>query len=232
MICWGTPGKRFDQLLERKTPWGIERLPTVDLSTWDWYTLRLHYFRALGDVNLRLGLVNEAEHEACEALEAFGERPVILKRLALVSIVKGRIEAAKIYLNALSRFARHRAYAQDALSRLLDDPLWSSDSEVQHIRSVMPEGVPGMLSLHVEDRLHELLRTNRRNRMAFEYLMAYYLLNLRLDDLVRELGRLTDFDYDGLPRHYEEAILIHESLSREKVELGGKAISLQTRKTY
>ena len=231
MVCWGLGSKRFDQVLERKAPWGVERLQTVDLSSWDWYTLRLQYFAALGDVNLRLGLANEAEHEACEALEAFGEHPVILKRLAQVSIAKGRTEAARVYLNALSRYVHHRAYAQEALKRLLDDPRWSS-AETEHIRSVMLEGVPGMLSRYVEDRFGELLRRNRRNRMAFEYLMAYYLLNLRLDDFVRELDRLGDFDYDRIPRHYGEAILIHESLAHEKVELGGREISLRTRMAY
>ncbi|NLX97412.1 MAG: hypothetical protein GXY83_14680 [Rhodopirellula sp.] len=45
--------------------------------------------------------------------------------------------------------------------------------------------------------------------MAFEYLMAHYLLTRQLDKLVANLQRLDDFGYPSMPRHYEEALIMH-----------------------
>jgi hypothetical protein len=45
--------------------------------------------------------------------------------------------------------------------------------------------------------------------MAFEYLMALYMLNKNLGKLVQNLEHLQDFDYRELPTHYEEAALIY-----------------------
>jgi len=42
---------------------------------------------------------------------------------------------------------------------------------------------------------------------------------------VLNLDRLDDFDYSGFPRHYQEAILIYESLTGRKVDLKGRKLS-------
>jgi hypothetical protein len=45
--------------------------------------------------------------------------------------------------------------------------------------------------------------------MAFEYLMAWHLMNKRLDKFVKNLGRLGEFGYTALPPLYQEAMLIY-----------------------
>ncbi len=45
--------------------------------------------------------------------------------------------------------------------------------------------------------------------MAFEYLMAYYLLSRRPDMVARNLYRLDDFGYTKIPVLYEEALEIY-----------------------
>ena len=64
--------------------------------------------------------------------------------------------------------------------------------------------------------------------MAFEYLMAWYLLTGQLDKFIENLDRLDDFDYSEIPRHYEEAILIYEVLTDSKVDLKGRQICNKT----
>jgi len=56
--------------------------------------------------------------------------------------------------------------------------------------------------------LIELLKENKNNKMAFEYLMAYYLLEFRLEDLLEYLGKFKELGYGKYPRHIEEAILV------------------------
>ena len=89
-----------------------------------------------------------------------------------------------------------------------------------------------ILSDSVEYRLDELLKRNKRNRMAFENKMMFYLLNLQLEKSVRELDHLEDFGYPNIPRHYQEAILIYESISGRTIDLHGRQISPQTRRAY
>ncbi|MBL7044948.1 MAG: hypothetical protein ISR77_40350, partial [Pirellulaceae bacterium] len=76
--------------------------------------------------------------------------------------------------------------------------------------------------------LDNLLKANNRNKMAFEYLMAFYLLAKRPDKIVENLRRLDDFGCHEIPRHYEEAILIHTDVTGQEVPLGERRITPQT----
>ncbi len=50
-----------------------------------------------------------------------------------------------------------------------------------------------------EQLLLALLEQNKNNRMAFEYLMAHYLLTVQPEKLAAQMGRLKDFDYAEVP---------------------------------
>jgi hypothetical protein len=47
--------------------------------------------------------------------------------------------------------------------------------------------------------------------MAFDFLMAHYLCVARPDRVVENLRYLSRFGYRGIPRHFQEAILVHAS---------------------
>jgi hypothetical protein len=68
--------------------------------------------------------------------------------------------------------------------------------------------------------------------MAYEYRMAFYLVNLQIENLVRHLDILPRFDYPDTPRHYQEAVIIYESITGQKVDLHGREISAQARQAY
>ncbi|NIA21366.1 MAG: hypothetical protein GWP05_05225 [Anaerolineaceae bacterium] len=184
----------------------------------------------LGRPYFEMGRVNEAERIACETIESGGERPMPIRLLADINIVKKRPEAARIYLRKLRKYRKYRAQADGLLARLDEDPLLSSDPEVRRIRSVIFKRdftIGGRKPL-VADRWKVLLRANRLNRQAFEYLMAHYLLSRQVMDFVANLHRLDDFDYDGIPRHYEEAILVYHVMSKKRLDLGGRKIRPET----
>jgi len=69
--------------------------------------------------------------------------------------------------------------------------------------------------------LLQLLEKNKQNRMAFEYLMAWYLLNKHLAKLALNIERLKDFGYPRLPTHYEEASLIYVYGTGKPLNLSG-----------
>ncbi len=57
------------------------------------------------DTLIDLGLMNLAEKNLAECVETFGEHPMLLQRLALVNLVKGKVEAARIYLERVAKDA-------------------------------------------------------------------------------------------------------------------------------
>ena len=70
-------------------------------------------------------------------------------------------------------------WAEACLARLEQDPELSDDEEIGRLRSVMLRQDAIETTRDDEHMLRALLEQNKNNRMAFEYLMAYYLLNAR-----------------------------------------------------
>jgi len=171
------------------------------------------------DVFIDLGVVNMAENALTECLEGLGSRPMVLQRLALVNMVKGNPGSAKIYLGALSKTLFHADWAKRYLERLRTDPTLSSDAYIQHLRFIRLDRDCPIYSLLKEKTLSWLLEKNPHNRMAFEYLMAWYLLNRYLGRFIERIEFLPDLGYSELPTHYEEAALIYAFKSRKPVPL-------------
>ena len=232
LLAWGTRSRRQAAIRERFVPAEAAGAPMGNLTTEEWFFKRQSCFNTIGDLPLQLGLVNESEHEAYEALEVFGEHPTILARLAISLLAKDQPEAARRHLEALRTYVHYGDFARKMLQALELDPSLSSDPYLKYLRSVRLDNEATLTGIYLEDRFESLLRRNERNRMAFEYRMAFLLLNLLLEDFVEHLNGLNAFDYAGIPRHYEEAILIHEGLSGERVNLHGRQISPQTRHAY
>jgi hypothetical protein len=89
------------------------------------------------------------------------------------------------------------------------DPKLAEDGELARLRSLrvttdQPGGSPSALLLQ------QLLQANPRNRMAFEYLMAHYLLSMKPENIVPHLDRLAAFNILELPRHLQEALLAYQ----------------------
>jgi hypothetical protein len=181
--------------------------------------------RQCSEVFFQLGRINESEHMAYEALEIFGDRPRILKRLIYINAIRGRPEAARRFLAVLERSLLHGRWARRCRRQLDADPTLSGVPGVasRRERMVVRDSISDVENL--ESMLQGLLERNPRNRMAFEYLMAHYLLTRQLDKLASNLHRFDDFGAPRLPRHCEEAMVLYlvKTGSRE-VGLGQRAI--------
>ncbi|MGQ9732919.1 MAG: DUF6057 family protein [Candidatus Zipacnadales bacterium] len=100
--------------------------------------LRTELWFQLGDLDLCMGLVNEAEHEAHEALASHGPHPDILYALARCNIVKRQPQPAYVFLNALNLHPLEGRRARVLLSRLNVDPFLEDDPDIQTVRERMP----------------------------------------------------------------------------------------------
>jgi hypothetical protein len=177
------------------------------------------------DVLYELGHVNQAERFTCVAVELAQDHPEGLRRLAMIKAAKGQMAAARVYLQALSRDRVYRDWALQWLERMEADPNLDNAEGLQRIRSCMliKDTVRAATPL-------DLFKTNLHNHMAFEYLMAFSMLTRQPEVVSTCLGYLDNFDYPKgrIPRHYEEAVLLYQTLSGKKIDLRDRKIDPKT----
>ncbi|MFH1616432.1 MAG: DUF6057 family protein [Planctomycetota bacterium] len=177
------------------------------------------------DSHIDLGLINVAENAMTEAIQ-LSKHPLLFKRLALISMAKANYGAARVYLGALSRTLFYSHWANKYLDLLETDPnRLSEDEDIRGLRRIMLRNEFAYSEVKYEKLLLQLLAENRQNQMAFEYLMALYLMSRHLDKFSENLYRLKDFGYTQIPRHYEEAILLYRAMIGKQVVLHGFSIS-------
>ena len=187
----------------------------------------------LFDTYIELGHMNIAENMLSMAMDTYGERPLLLKRLALISMVKNNTSAARVYLKSLSRTLFDADWANAYLKKIECDPKLLTDEQIQHLRSIMPEIDRDFKFLSKDICFQDLLAKNRHNKMAFEYLAAYYLLTGgQSDKFMETMNRLDDFDYSGIPRVYEEAILFYNFKMKRNFSVPGREISKESRERF
>jgi hypothetical protein len=173
------------------------------------------------DTCIDLGLMNEAENALAISVELFGERPLLLQRLALINMVKGDIDTSRVFLGALAKVPFWSAQAQGYLARLHNDPNLSHDKEIQTLRAVRLK----QDSVKATDTLTQLLAENPKNRMAYEYGMAWLLLTKNLATFAQTFNAYHHTNASMIPRHYEEAILLCKALKQGSVDLRGQSVS-------
>jgi hypothetical protein len=191
-------------------------------------SLRGHYALQHSDLFFDLGLVNESEHWAYEAIAANGDTAWNLQRLALVYLLEEDRGIAAKYLRMLQKTIWHKAWATEHQEYLSDSNDFWANPRSQYLRKMMPVSDFLVSPTEPELCLEELLN-NTQNKMAFEYFMAHCLLEGHIGRFMKHLHRLNYFDYPGIPRHFEETMLIYNQLTDGKgLSLPGKNISEET----
>lgn len=177
---------------------------------------------------LEIGHVADAERDAFEFLELVGDCPSVLELLATIKLLKGQTEAAKVFLRVLSKDLIHGSRGQELLRQIAEDPQMTGNKEIEHLRSVATDKESTRSGFEGDDFFVQLLNKNSDNTMAFEYMMAFYLLTGQVDEITANIGRLRALGYTKLPRHYEEAIVIYMGSGRRQMDLHGWQVSTET----
>ena len=127
----------------------------------------------------QLGLINVAQRTVFEAQEAildFQKSGRCYKRLAQTNLINGNYEVARKYLLALRKTLFYRAWANETLPLLGNEKAIAEHPEYGHLRQwACKEDY--YFSDHVTPEMLEgLYKDNTDNRLALEYLKAYYML--------------------------------------------------------
>lgn len=177
------------------------------------------------DTCVDMGLVNQAENALMICLETYGQRPLLLHRLARVNKIKGNISTARVFLGALAKTPFWGRTARAEMARLDADPELSQDAAIQHWRSIMLR----QDFVRDADTLTLLLTENPANRMAYEYGMAGLLLTKRLDQFAQNIDTFRPGAVSEDPRHHVEALLLQRTLKRQPIDVPGRTIPRETK---
>lgn len=127
----------------------------------------------------QLGMINVAQRTVFEAQEAildFQKSGRCYKRLAQTNLINGQYAVARKYLSALQKTLFYRDWANETLPLLGDEEAIARHPEYGHLRqSAYTEDF--YFSDHVTpEMLKSLYYRNKDNRLAYQYLLAYYML--------------------------------------------------------
>jgi hypothetical protein len=166
-----------------------------------------------GSLAWRLGLVNVSLHWAHEYFEHKGPAPDVLKLLGKIYMVKGDYEAASHFFLNL----KNVPYQGDSADVLLDYNANPSKLRLDSIYNRIISSIPSEDKITIGDpssfELELLLKKNPQNKMAFEYLLAYQLLNGNVIGIWNHLPYFRMLNYKRIPRHIQEALIVIGSMN-------------------
>jgi hypothetical protein len=162
------------------------------------------------------GLVNEAHRWAFESMVMQGFRPDNIRLLIKTDLINGHFAAAKKYTAILKKTIRYR---QEALhyEKMLNRPdLVRSDPELGKKMELMPKKDFMVRLKDQQANVILMLQSNPSNKAAFEYMMAWYMLERNMDKIAEEFSGIKELGYNRLPDHLEEAMIYLAAFTGEK----------------
>ena len=127
----------------------------------------------------QLGMINVAQRTVFEAQEAildFQKSGRCYKRLAQTNLINGSYEVACKYLMALQKTLFYREWANETLSLLGNEQAIAKHPEYGRLRQFNYDEDFYFSDHTTPEMLENLYFSNTDNRLAYEYLKAYYML--------------------------------------------------------
>ena len=155
------------------------------------------------EVFYQLGMVNDAERytfEAQEAIPNYRKSGRLTRRIAQCEIINGNYGVAAKYLRMLESSLFYRQWAKSQERFLYNSAAVNADPEYGRLRDIRIKRHDYLFSDQEMDQMLGLLLVDNKkydNRMAYEYLIAYELLQRDLGRFMRyyPLGRFVQFDH-------------------------------------
>ena len=179
-----------------------------------------------------IGLINEAHRWAYESMVVQGFRPENLKMLIKTELISRHYKMAGKYINILKKTMNYRDLAKKYEKMAGNPELIEADPELGGKRKLLPVKDFIVKLKNQQENVLLLLQANPGNRQAFEYMMAWFMLERNVDNVCNEIQKMKGMGYTRLPRHIEEAAVWYSSYSGRLPDLGGLKISDETIKRF
>jgi hypothetical protein len=168
------------------------------------------------EILYHLGLINASQEYAFESMEtipSMNKSARIIKRLAETNLINGNYKVSEKYLKLLGNTLFYRKWAKETMKYLYRDDMINSHPEWGEKRRLMVKEDFFFNINNIESYLNMMLKENPQNKMAFEYLMAFYMINKDLRHFINCIPMLEKMNYKEIPVSYQEAIMYIIGLS-------------------
>ena len=163
------------------------------------------------EVFYRLGMVNDAERymfEAQEAIPNFRKSARLTRRIAECEIINGNYQVAAKLLRRLQKTLFYSNWANQTMALLGNEKAINRHPVYGKLRKYREKKQDFLFSDREMDQMLGLLFLNdKSNKMAYEYLMCYVLLQRDFNKFMQyyPLGRFVG--YDHIPRSFQEILI-------------------------
>lgn len=165
------------------------------------------------NIAMDLGMVSTAEKLAGEIMENVGPYPDIIYRRALIQIAKDNRQAAAVYLNKLACMPFYGTEAKRLLRIRGNDNAIMAEPRIALMHADMDTSDYCLFTVSYETTLMKLLQSNPGNKMAFDYLMNYYVLSCKVNGIAEFAPRASSLGYTVLPRCWEQALCVYLAMT-------------------
>ena len=163
------------------------------------------------EIFFRLGMVNDAERymfEAQEAIPNYRKSARLTRRIIECEIINGNYQVAAKLLRRLQKTLFYRNWANQTMALLGNEKAINRHPIYGKLRKYREKKQDFLFSDQEMDQMLGLLFLNdNHNKMAYEYLMCYELLQRDMEKFMQyyPLGRFVG--YDHIPRSFQEILI-------------------------
>jgi hypothetical protein len=167
-----------------------------------------------------IGMINEAHRWAFENMVMKGNTPEGLKMLIKTELILGNYMVASKYIDVLKQTFFYKPEADKFERLLFNDDAANADPEMGEKRKNKISADFFALTDEPLVNVNQILAKDSLNRKAFEYRLAFMLLNKDYKGIALELPKMEQLGYTRLPMHIEEVAAMLPSLKMGLPELG------------
>ncbi len=163
------------------------------------------------EIFFRLGMVNDAERymfEAQEAIPNYRKSARLTRRIIECEIINGNYQVAAKLLRRLQKTLFYSNWANQTMALLGNEKAINRHPIYGKLRKYREKKQDFLFSDREMDQMLGLLFLNdNHNKMAYEYLVCYELLQRDMEKFMQyyPLGRFVD--YDHIPRSFQEILI-------------------------
>lgn len=163
------------------------------------------------EIFFRLGMVNDAERymfEAQEAIPNYRKSARLTRRIIECDIINGNYKVAAKLLRRLQKTLFYSNWANQTMALLGNEKAINRHPIYGQLRKYREKKQDFLFSDREMDQMLGLLFLNdNHNKMAYEYLMCYELLQRDMEKFMQyyPLGRFVG--YDHIPRTFQEILI-------------------------
>ena len=170
------------------------------------------------EILYQLGLTNASQEYAFESMETIpnmGKSSRVIKRLAETNLINGQYKVSEKYLKILEKTIFYRKWAKTTLTVLNNEEKINDDPDWGEKRKFSVKNDYFFHIKNIEAVLNRMVKEHPDNKIAFEYLMAFYMINKDMRNFINLIPAMEKMEYSKVPVSYQEAVMYIIGLNNE-----------------